>query len=462
MTDGVNALTAVVWVLTAICWGMALYKLSHLIRDPGSRPLRALCLALVAITGSLTVQRMASGLDQLFGALDFGRVSANCLTVVAAGGGQAFLLYLTSLDSPTRRRVRRITAITAGCVVAIVVLYAITPPRYRVDDPYVLDGRYYHTPAPLITPYVFVHLGYVAWSCLQITRLAGGYARLATRPLLRLGLRLIVAGSVVSMLYVAVKLANMALWRLARGVPGLSESIIVVCFTTAILLILIGSTIPSWGPLIGLDRLVTWVTALYAHRQLAPLWTVLHQANPAIALLAQPRGWSAPIQLARQARLRLVRRVLEIRDGYLALRPYTDARAEPIARRYGERAGLVGDELEIVVEAAVIAVAVGRQRSGQAVPPHPVGGAARQPGSAADITGGDTADDAGGGTADDTAGAAGAQNPAEEVSWLTGVAAAYAGSPVVAATLAELGQPGGEAVTGGAPRDPSPGPAPVG
>ena len=437
MPDAAATLGVIVALLTVICWGMALYKLSHLIRDPASRPLRALCLALCAITGSLTAQRLARWLDQLAGALDFGRVTANCLTLLAAAGGQAFLLYLTSADEPVRRRVRRLAAGTATCIAAVIALYAITPPRYPVTDPYVRSGAYYHTPAPLIASYVFVHLGYVAWSCWQITLLARGYARLATRPLLRLGLRLIVAGSVVALVYVAVKLANMALWRVAARLPGLSESIIVVCFTAAILLILVGATIPSWGPLVGLERLVTWLAARRALRELAPLWTALHQVNPQIALLPEPGGWSAPIQLAREARLRLVRRVVEIRDGYLALRPYAEAGAQSAARRHAERAGLDGEVLQAAVEAAVIAVAVARQRAG--CPARPDSG--RTP-----------LDGAG------PAGRTGAGNPAVEVAWLIQVARAYAASSVVAATLAELGHPPGA----GAPRALSPGVAALG
>jgi hypothetical protein len=419
MGDAVNTLVIVVWVVTGICWLMTLYKLRDLARDPHNLPLRALCLALVGITLSLTAQRLAYEIDHFVGALDFGRVTADCLAVVAGAGGQAFLLYMTSQDERVRRQVRRRNITVAVCVVAIMVLYAVTPPRYAIDDPYVLSRVYYlKSNAPLIAPYVFVHLTYIGWAAVQIAVLARRYTRIATRPLLRLGLRLMAAGALVGLAYVVIKFVNMAIWPLTGRVPGLAASVIVVTFSLSILLMLVGATIPSWGPLLGLDRLANWAAALRAYRRLAPLWTALHRVNPTIALLPPPTGLSAPILVARRARLRLVRRVVEIRDGYLALRPYADAKADRIARRLGSNAGLSGDDIDGVAEAAVVAAALRYRERGQTpVDPSPLlasSPAGRKPGGADP------------------------RDPAVEVAWLARVACAYRSSPLVAATLAEL------------------------
>src|SRR4051794_11474923 len=80
MAGTVHVLGMAVAAFTASGWVMVLAKLRDLARDRGNLVLRALCLALVAVTGALTVQRMAPLLDQLAGRLDFGRAMANCLT----------------------------------------------------------------------------------------------------------------------------------------------------------------------------------------------------------------------------------------------------------------------------------------------------------------------------------------------------------------------------------------------
>ncbi|PZG07777.1 hypothetical protein C1I95_30665, partial [Micromonospora craterilacus] len=94
-------------VVTLVCWGMSLYKLRDLARDRGNLPLRALCLALLAITLSMTIQPFMPRIDQFLGVLDAARLISNCLSLLCATAAQAFLLYLTSDDAETRRSVRR-------------------------------------------------------------------------------------------------------------------------------------------------------------------------------------------------------------------------------------------------------------------------------------------------------------------------------------------------------------------
>ena len=232
----------------------------------------------------------------------------------------------------------------------------------------------------------------------------------------RVGLRLVSVGAYFGVGYTAIKITNMAVRSVTTLTPGLADAIIVVCFTTSFLLMIIGVTIPSWGPLIGLDHLADWASALRAQRQLAPLWAALHQADPSMALLPEPHGLFAPLFMARQARLRLVRRVVEIRDGYRSLRPYADDHTEHVARRHAEEAGLTEDELAVAVEAAVVAVAVrDRERGRESSPPANASGVLVQESMPS--------------------------TPAAEVAWLTQVARAYRSSPVVAATLADVGDP---------------------
>jgi hypothetical protein len=105
----------------------------------------------------------------------------------------------------------------------------------------------------------------------------------------------------------------------------------------------------------------TWGRALEAlqrawrqwrsYRDLHPLWSVLHQSVPQIAL-SPPRG------LRHQIGFRLYRRVIEIRDGELALRPYLYAAVAEAAASAAAKSGLSADDLDTMVEATVLAAAL--------------------------------------------------------------------------------------------------------
>jgi hypothetical protein len=98
-------------------------------------------------------------------------------------------------------------------------------------------------------------------------------------------------------------------------------------------------------------------------RRLYPLWEVLYEAVPHIALAA---GESARggVPAPRDVRLQLVRRVVEIRDGQLSLRRYADPRVRRAAEAAVTTAGLSGREAEAVVEACCLESARRAQLNG--------------------------------------------------------------------------------------------------
>jgi hypothetical protein len=102
-----------------------------------------------------------------------------------------------------------------------------------------------------------------------------------------------------------------------------------------------------------------------AYWRLRPLWSALLQAVPDVELPAGQRCW-------RGVRWRLLRRVIEIRDAELALRPYW--RADVAERAVAAaRAATLSPELEqAVVEAAVIMDAVSARLRGMPPSPGPV------------------------------------------------------------------------------------------
>ncbi|MGN9808145.1 MAB_1171c family putative transporter [Micromonospora sp. BQ11] len=235
--------------VTLICWGMSLYKLRDLAGDRGNRPLRALCLALIAITISMTLQPLMPKVDQLVGVPDVARLTSNCLSLVCATAAQAFLLYMTSGDVSTRRRVRRRTVALALTITVMIVLFVAIPSEVSLADPRVRSGEYYGE--PFHAPFLFVYLAYLGWSLTQVVVLANRYAGIAHRPLLRFGLRMITVGSLWGLAYVAAKLMAVGLGTRSADWALITDAVVVLTFSTSILLVLLGSTIPSWGPRVG-------------------------------------------------------------------------------------------------------------------------------------------------------------------------------------------------------------------
>jgi hypothetical protein len=166
-----------------------------------------------------------------------------------------------------------------------------------------------------------------------------------------------------------------------------------------------------------------WLGLCISYLARRPLWKALFDTRPQIALQPLPR-WAD--LLPDDLRFRSTRRVVEIHDGLLLLRPYrtaeTSARATHLA---GER-GLRGEELTAAVEAADIALALRAAAIDSGT-------------SAAGPTGIVT------GTFD-----VGTTNMTEEVHWLVRITHAFRHSPVVRDALVDHAQ----SATAGKPASP--------
>ncbi|WIV57468.1 MAB_1171c family putative transporter [Amycolatopsis nalaikhensis] len=119
-----------------------------------------------------------------------------------------------------------------------------------------------------------------------------------------------------------------------------------------------GATLSAWSPAVA--ALIGRVRAYRAYRRIEPLWTALRAAVPGIAL-------DPGRELAGGAEFALYRRVIEIRDGHLALRAHFDpalpARAAEEARKAGVR------DIPATVEAVTLAAAIEAAREGRRFEP---------------------------------------------------------------------------------------------
>jgi hypothetical protein len=329
----------VIAVVACLCAAMAGSKLRDLAANPGNRALRLLCASLAAVTLATILQPLAARMDQWVGRLDTTRVVADCLVLIAAECGRSAFLYMSHQQQQAYRVARLRAAALLGCLATLAVLFAITPVHHRLDEPYVLSHAYYAaTPPPNAAPYVMVYLAYLTWCAVGSLSQTARYARRAPGGLLRLGLSLLAGGVGITLGYVLVKIAASFAHAYGSAWASTLDTAVAASYGLASALILLGATISSWGPRIGLASAWTNFTARRDCRRLTPLWDLVHGAAPEVTLLPHPR----------QPTLRRLRMTVEILDGCAQLSQWAPQR--PIATGTSERAAAA-------VEAALIRAA---------------------------------------------------------------------------------------------------------
>jgi hypothetical protein len=388
------------WCAVA-AWLAVGYRLAGLRRDPGNPALRAVCAALACVASATTFAVPAVGrvVDAVVGVPNLAILAAHVSIVLFTASVLRMLLHWSHPPAEARTRARRLVPVFAVTLATMVVLFILAPLEESTDS---LAGRY--ATYPYVPQYLAVYLGAMSVGQAAIAFLGWSYARVAGRPWLRRGLRVTVAAAFAGMGFCLGKAVYVVGLHLDVRLPYVEAATPLLASTSALLLVA-GLTAPGWGP--RLADAGAWVRRYHSHRQLYPLWRELYRAVPQIALIPAPAGnWPA-----RDLAFRLYRRVIEIRDGQLALRPYYDGAVARTARRLGAAAGLDGAALDATVAAAVIAAALRAMAGDEAGRPRPP-----DPDGAADTPGG--------------------KDLSGELAWLVPVARAFAGSPVVRAVLA--------------------------
>ncbi|MEV6849129.1 MAB_1171c family putative transporter [Actinoplanes sp. NPDC051411] len=201
--------------------------------------------------------------------------------------------------------------VTAGVLVTLGVLGAIA--GSEIDN----RGEVLAGPLPPAAVAYWVALeSYLGAVLVSVGRLFWTVGRAAPAGLPRLGLRAIAAGAAVISLYAATKTILIVVHGF--GAPIAFERIEPVAHViqaAAILVAVAGSLVPA-------TRRARAVVAAYRSLlKLRPLWRAMKEAFPEVILFSPRR---AVIELAGvdDVDLRLYRRVIEIRDGMLALRDY--------------------------------------------------------------------------------------------------------------------------------------------
>ena len=385
-------------VLCALCWGAFLSKVRGLRlrqRDPA---LLALVVAF-AVKGAaflLATPRVARAVDRRVGVDDLAALGIHLLGGVAFGAAVlVVLVYWAHNPDEAWRRARWRLGVAALVMATMFSLWlaagTATQPR---SNHYLVQNAH----RPLVAIYLLLYVTTLLVALGEIARLCLKYAGPAGRPWLRRGLRVTAVGALVHSVNFLSRAFSIVAIQLGMD-PLEWEWLILVGTGVGVPLMVAGLTMPSWGP--HLSHLRRWWGNYRTYWRLYPLWRDLCRASPPIAM--QPRARSVT-----DLNYRLYRRVIEIRDGFLALRSYQSPEVRRQALRSGRAVGLTGDELEAVAAAAQLRAALRAKANGCAVPDRDTGGAHER--EAFELLRGD--------------------DLATEATWLAQIARAYTHSPV--------------------------------
>lgn len=353
-------------LVTALMWAAVLFKTDSLRRAPQNHVLRSLWLSLLALALALTALNppVSRATDGLSGVPLLADMISRILVLIAGCAAQSMLLHLTHPDAAARARVRRRVLVLVPAVVVMVGLFGLAHLEQEISPG---PGSTY-SGGTYGSAFLAVFLGYLVFPLLDVIRLCWRYAAVADRELLATGLRSIAAGCSFGLAYLTFKcihlgIAVMSGRATARAdlAPGQFLAL------TGLTLIVIGTTLPAWGPRLRPSALRRRIRGYVAHQRLYPLWSALYGATPEIAL-DPPRSRLADALDVRDIDFRLYRRVIEIRDGCLALRPYVlPEDPAPVARGVSPTApradGLAAAEARVLAE-ALWAKQEGRQGRG--------------------------------------------------------------------------------------------------
>jgi hypothetical protein len=340
-------------LLAGLCWAGFFYKVRDLRvrqRDPA---LVALLVAF-AVRGSaflLATPRVAASVDRWTGIPNLGALGIHLGNVAFGAAVLVVIVYWANDTAEARRRARLILAFVALMMVTMFGLWLAANLGTKQRSPHYLVQNAHR---PLVAMYLFFFVATQLVALAEIARLCVRYAGSAGCRWLRRGLRTTALGALMYSIMPWSRAFSTVAVQLGLN-PLKWEVLVPVGDGIGMLLIVAGLTMPCWGP--RLSDLSRWWSTYHTYRRLYPLWRDLYQATPRIAL-------HSPTRSTTHLDYRLYRRVIEISDGLLALRSYSDPAVRRRALQDGREAGLVGDELRAAVAAAQLRAALNAKAAG--------------------------------------------------------------------------------------------------
>lgn len=349
------------YIPAAIGWVVLLYKSPGFLRRRGDPANRAYWVGLLSFCLAMTLllPPVYRGIDHLTGIANLARLAGNSFGLVAAWMAQAFLAYLNYPPARAHVQVRRVGWLLLVVVLVMTGLFLLAPVKSEAID---FWGRYQDV--PYMPEYRFAFLAYLGATLANAAYLAWRNSGITDRPALILGLRLVAIGCLCGLGYVAEEILVVVSVGLGHSVLPLTDTVAQILIAVSAVLILLGSTLPAWGSRVGIPAVYRWERRYRSYRRLYGLWSVLYDAFPEIALLPARSALTEAFGV-RDLDFRLYRRVVEIRDGLLKLRPYVDPDVLSRAAELCRAAGLSTAQTQEVMEAASLVGALDARRRGE-------------------------------------------------------------------------------------------------
>lgn len=308
--DAVTFMAALLWVMTAV-ETIAVVRRRH--ADPTLNML-GITFALLAVSATFFMPAVYLATGRLTGSANLAEPIARTALMGAAWSVQLLLRYLAGQPGVQIRTDRSIVVLTAF-LAALWTCFAIAP----VGKATVMFTRDYGT-QPIVAAYLLTCLTYLALALINVIRNTHRYRRAARHPLAT-ALGLIGLGCWFGLGYVGVKVTFVVLLGSGHGtsdatIESSAGRLLAVC---GAVLLAAGASLPYLVARTG--RVRDWIVTYRDLRGLYPLWALMHHTTPAIAL-DPPRSRLGDALRVTDLELRRYRRVVEIRDGCLALAPY--------------------------------------------------------------------------------------------------------------------------------------------
>ncbi|MGY4969546.1 MAB_1171c family putative transporter [Streptomyces nigrescens] len=281
------------------------------------------------------------------------RLLSNSATMTGSTLVLVFLFQLNLEPEVARHRTRIRLALLGVVLVCLIGFFAAEHANPSLTQFYVL--------------YLFVYAGYFAMTVKDFLIQVWKQARSSRRKSQRIGLRIVAAGCVFSLLYAGYKLFVLISLGLGLGLitahHHCSEQFTVRCTfsvtapVVSALLIVFGLTLPA----------VVWPISQYVRKRweagsfaaLGPLWDDMSTATPEIVLDS-----TDPDDETNDPDFALHRRVIEINDGVLALHPYRALEVQTAAQGALAALDRQPKHPDAIVEAAVLSAAARAKRNG--------------------------------------------------------------------------------------------------
>ena len=329
-----------------VLWTALLARVRTLRRGRTERALGCTLLA-CALAATLQMPAVGAWLVSIVEAPNAIQVAKHVLVIVAAGAAREVVRSLAFPGELAATGATRRYALGASAVIGVVVAYAAS--SIGSDHTGGLSGD--AAAEPSVSKYIYwlIYLVFLAATLFAIARLCVWFGRNAPPGSLRTGLVFVGIGSIAGLVYVGNRLTFLVASlvtdvsaELAAASTRLSSAAIAI----SLVCLVAGMVLPAARHLPGLRR----IRVLLSLRRLRPLWVLLNEATPSIALQAPDRtneqAWWSLVRLEA----RLYDRVVEIQDGLLALRAHGSSTSSP-------RAGGRTDSAEAVARWTISALA---------------------------------------------------------------------------------------------------------